>query len=243
LTKPPKHHLSKLILHPQIAPDIRLVQHHNPIGVQLPTVLRTLGRNTKTQGHIGHRKHHDPITRRNILCNPPQPTFQNVVPVQERHLGGGFEPYLVLGIGSEDGQRLYREVEAAAVGDLADASPERDKLWASDIGGALDERVGDVVDLVLVEAEAVAAGRGFGALVRGVLHDVLEVVAGELEELLEHSRGLLLVQRSHLGGLEEEACYFALSSLLFCSSRFNAETNGTLFVLCSLSPSLHVLNS
>lgn len=135
-----------------------------------------------------------------------------MVPVQERHLGGGFEPYLVLGIGSEDGQRLYREVEAAAVGDLADASPERDELWASDIGGALDERVGDVVDLVLVEAEAVAAGRGFGALVRGVLHDVLEVVAGELEELLEHSRGLLLVQRSHLGELEEEACYFALSS-------------------------------
>jgi hypothetical protein len=139
----------------------------------------------------------------------------------------------VLGVGSKNSQRLYREVEAASVSDLADASPERDKLRASDIGGALDKRVGDVVDLVLVEAEAVATGGGFGALVRGLLDNVLEVVASELEELLEHCRGLLLVQRSHLVGLEEEACVFALLSC--SSSRFTPKQMGLSFCFLLLS--------
>lgn len=89
-------------------------------------------------------------------------------------------------------------MEAAAVCVLADAGAERDKVGTSDVGGALDEGFAGIVDLVLVEAEAVAARVGVGALVRGVLDDVLEVVSDEFEEFLEHYARLLLIQRSHL---------------------------------------------
>lgn len=91
----------------------------------------------------------------------------------------------MLGIGCEDIQGLDGEMEAATVGELADAGTEGDELGASKVGRAPDEGVADVVDLVLVEAEAVAAGVGVGPLVRGVLDNVLEVVARELEDLFE----------------------------------------------------------
>lgn len=38
---------SQFIFHPQILSNISLVEHHNPIGVQFPTILSTLRRHTK----------------------------------------------------------------------------------------------------------------------------------------------------------------------------------------------------
>lgn len=77
--------------------------------------------------------------------------------------------------------------------DLADAGAESDEVAAGYVGGALDEGIADVIDLVLVEAEAVAARIWFGAFVRGILDDVPEVVSGEFVELFEYRGGLLLV--------------------------------------------------
>jgi len=48
-------------------------------------------------------------------------------------------------------------VEAAAVGVFADAGAEGDEVGARDVGGAFDKGLAGVEDLVLVEAEAVAA--------------------------------------------------------------------------------------
>ena len=101
-------------------------------------------------------------------------------------------------IGSQQTQRLDREVEAAAMGVLADTRAERDEVVSSDVGGALDQGLAHVVDLVLVDAETVAAWVGARAFVGRVFNDVFEVVACELEELFEHCFGLVLVQRSHL---------------------------------------------
>lgn len=120
-----------------------------------------------------------------------------MVPVQKRHLGGGFEPDLVLGVGGQYIQSLDGEVEVAAVGELADAGAERDEVGTGYVGGALHEGLADVVDLVPVETKAVAARVRVGTLMGGILDDVLEVIAGELEQLLEHRRRLFLVQRSH----------------------------------------------
>ncbi|KAL3011991.1 hypothetical protein AAZX31_07G230500 [Glycine max] len=64
----------------------------------------------------------------------------------------------------------------AVVSVFPDAGGEGD-----DVGGALHEGLAGVKDLVLVEAEAVAARVLIGTFVRWVLHDVLRVVSDELE--------------------------------------------------------------
>lgn len=84
-------------------------------------------------------------------------------------------------------------MKTAAMSELSDAGSERDEVGAGYVGSSLDEGVTDVIDLVLVEAKAVAAGIWFGALVRGILDDVLEVVTCEFVKLFEHDGGLLLV--------------------------------------------------
>lgn len=116
-----------------------------------------------------------------------------MVAVEEGHLGGGFEPDLVAGVGGEEVEGVDGEVELAAVGELADGGAEGEEAVAGDVGGAADEGVADVEDAVLVEAEAVAAGGGVGALVGGAIHQVFEVVSDEFEELLEDGRRLRLV--------------------------------------------------
>ena len=94
-------------------------------------------------------------------------------------------------------------MEAAAMGVLADTRAERNEVVSSDVGGALDQRLAHVVDLVLVDAETVATWVGVRAFVGRVFNNVFEVVACELEELFEHCFGLVLVQRSHLWNMEE----------------------------------------
>ena len=101
-------------------------------------------------------------------------------------------------IGSQQTQRLDREVEAAAMGVLADTRAERDKIVSSDVGGALDQGLAHVVDLVLVDAETIAAWVGARAFIGRVFNNVFKVVACELEEFFKHCFGLVLVQRSHL---------------------------------------------
>ena len=104
----------------------------------------------------------------------------------------------MLGVGGEEAERLDGEVEVSAVGVLSDAGAEGDEAGPGDVGGALHEGLAGVVDLVLMEAEAVTARVWVGALVGRVLDDVLQVVSDELEQLLEHRCCLLLLQRSHL---------------------------------------------
>ena len=101
-------------------------------------------------------------------------------------------------IGSQQTQRLDSEVEAASMGVLADTGAERDKVVSSDVGGALDQGLAHVVDLVLVDAETIAAWVGARAFIGRVFNNVFKVVACELEEFFKHCFGLVLVQRSHL---------------------------------------------
>jgi hypothetical protein len=97
------------------------------------------------------------------------------------------------------------EVEGAVVGELADGRPHGGEARAGNGGGAADERLGGVVDAVLVEAEEVAAGLRVGALHGWPLHEVLDVGARELVDLLEDHLSLLLVERPHDdGGRREE---------------------------------------
>lgn len=84
-------------------------------------------------------------------------------------------------------------MKTAAMSELSDAGAERDEVGAGYVGGSLDEGVTDVINLVLLEAEAVAAGIWFGAFMRGILDDVLEVVTCEFVKLFEHDGSLLLV--------------------------------------------------
>lgn len=106
------------------------------------------------------------------------------------------------GMGGEEVEAVDGEAELAGLGELADARADGVEAIAADVGGAPDERLGGVVDLVLLEAEHVAAGggAGFGALDGGAVDDVREVLASELEELLEYGGRLLLVERAHRGG-------------------------------------------
>ena len=169
------------------------MQNNDAIGIQLSAILRRLRGDTKTQRHIRHGKYDNPVTGGDVIRDSAQRALQNVVSVQERHLRLRFEPYLVLGVGGEQVEGLDGEMEAAAVGVLADAGAERDKVGTGDVGGALDERFAGIEYPVLVEAEAVAARVGVRALVRGVFDDILEVVSDEFEELLEHYARLLLI--------------------------------------------------
>lgn len=104
----------------------------------------------------------------------------------------------MLGIGGQDTQSLNGEVETAAMGELADAGPEGDEVRSGYVCCPLDEGFADVVDLVLLESETVASWVRVGTFMGWILNDVLQIVACELEELLEHHRRLFLVQRSHL---------------------------------------------
>ena len=85
------------------------------------------------------------------------------------------------------------EMKTAAMSELANACAESHEIVTGYVGGSLDERIADVINLVFVEAEAVAAGILFGAFVSGILDDVLEVVSSEFVELFEHGGGLFLV--------------------------------------------------
>ena len=173
------------------------MQNNNPVGIQLPTIQRGLGGDTETQRHVGHGEDDNPVTGSDVFGEFPESALQDMVAVQEGHLGLGLEPDLVLGVGGEQVEGLDGEVEAAAVGVFPDAGAEGDQVGAGDVGGALHEGLAGVEDLVLVEPEAVAPGVRIGTFVRGVLHDVLQVVSDELEQLLEHCARLLLVQGSH----------------------------------------------
>lgn len=84
-------------------------------------------------------------------------------------------------------------MKTTAMSELSDAGAERDEVRAGYVGGSFDEGVTDVIDLVLMEAEAVAARIWFGAFVGGILDDVLEVVSCKFVKLFEHDGGLLLV--------------------------------------------------
>ncbi|CAL1370813.1 unnamed protein product [Linum trigynum] len=103
------------------------------------------------------------------------------------------QPHLVLGVRQQQAQALDGEVELAAVGEPGDTSAHRDEVLPADVGGALHQGLTDVVDPVLLEAEAVEAGVRVWTLVGGALDDVLQVVASELQELLEDDRRLRLV--------------------------------------------------
>lgn len=104
----------------------------------------------------------------------------------------------MLSIRRQQTQRLNGDVEVASVSVFSDASAERNEVGSGYVGGSLDERLADVIDLVLVKSEAVATKVGVGTFVGGILNDVLEVVADEFEELFEHCGCLCLVQGSHL---------------------------------------------
>ena len=116
-----------------------------------------------------------------------------MVPVKKGHLRRGFQPHLVLRVRRQEVKRHDRQVEAPGVSVLPDAGSEGDQAFAGDVGGSLHERLADVVDSALLEAEAVAAGLWFGSFVRWVLDDVLEVVSHEFEDLLEDDGRLVLV--------------------------------------------------
>lgn len=172
--------------------------HNNPVGVHLPAIHRALRRIPESQRHIRHREHHHPIVHLNTLRNPPDAALEHTVPVKEAHLRRGLQPHLVLGVGRQQVEALHREVELAALGEFSDLGTQRHQLVALDVGGALDERFGDVEDAVLLHAEAVAAGVRLGTLVRLRFEDdVLEVVAHEFVELVEDEGGLVLVERPH----------------------------------------------
>lgn len=104
----------------------------------------------------------------------------------------------MLGVGSKEVEGLDSEVEDAGLCELAKAGAQRDEVVTGDVGGTLDEGVGDVEDTVLLEAETVAASGASRAFKGGPVNNVLEVGAGELEELLKDGRRLCLIQRSHL---------------------------------------------
>ena len=95
-------------------------------------------------------------------------------------------------------------MKTAAMSELSDAGAESDKVAAGYVGSSLNKGVTDVIYLVLMKAEAVAAGIWPGPFVRGVLDNVLEVVTGEFVELLKHGGGLFLVQGPHRRRSEQE---------------------------------------
>ncbi|GLU08369.1 hypothetical protein SLE2022_252870 [Rubroshorea leprosula] len=104
-----------------------------------------------------------------------------MIPIQKRHLRCGFEPNFVLRVPSQQTQALYGQVEVATMSELPNASPQRNQLLPRDVGSALHQRLAHVVDLVLLEPEAIAPRIRVGSFVRWVLDDVLQVVAGEFE--------------------------------------------------------------
>ncbi|KAL6959233.1 hypothetical protein U1Q18_041845 [Sarracenia purpurea var. burkii] len=189
--------IPKFILHPQILPNIGLVKHNNPVGVHFPTILSRLRCNPESQRHVRHGKHHYPIIRNNVLRNPPQPSFQNVVFVQKTHLRGGFEPYLVLPVGRQEIEPLDSKAKTISLGEIPDLGSHGNQLVSLDVGGSPDKGFADVEDSVLLQSEAVVTRVGFGAFVRWILDDVLQVVACEFEYLLENLCRLVLVQCPH----------------------------------------------
>ena len=82
---------------------------------------------------------------------------------------------------------------------LANAGSKRNEVRAGNVGRTLDKGFANIVDFVIVKAEAIAARIKVWAFMRGVLNYILEVISSELEDLLEYCCCLCFVQRSHLG--------------------------------------------
>lgn len=189
---------SEIVLIPQVFPSVGLAVDYNGIGVGLATVLGGAGSDPEAEREVGHRKDDDAVTGADALRDAGKARFENRIAIEEGHLGGGLEPDLTPSVGSEQVEGLDGEAKGAALCELAEAGAEGDEAVAGDVSGAADQRLGGVVDTVLVEAKAVAArivaGRPFHG---GALHHDLQVWPRELEQLLEDGRRLLLVQRPH----------------------------------------------
>ena len=176
------------------------MQNHHCVGVGLSAVLRAPGGDPEPERHIRHGHDDDAIAGLGVLGDAREGGLGHRVPEEEGALGVGLEPDATARVGGQEIERVDGEVEGAAVGELADGRADPGEADAGHGGGAADERLGGVEDAVLVEAEAVAARLRVGALRGGPLQEVLQVGAGELEELLEDLRGLFLVEWPHGGG-------------------------------------------
>lgn len=175
------------------------MQHNDGVGVGLPAVLRRPGGDAEAERDVGHGHDDDAVVGLGVLCDAGEGGLGHGVAEEEGALGVGLEPDAAAGVGGEEVEGVDGEVERAAVGELADGRADPGEARAGDGGGAADERLGGVVDAVLVEAEAVAPGLRVGPLHRRPLQEVLQVRPRELEQLLEHHLRLLLVERPHGG--------------------------------------------
>lgn len=171
------------------------------ISVRLAAVLCGPGSDAKPKRHVGHGEDDDAIAGFDVVGDAAEAGLEDGVAVEEGHLGGGLEPDLVAGMGSKEVKGMDGETEGAMVGELADAGADAGEAAAGNVGCATDEGLAGIVYAVLVEAEAVVARRIVGALHGGALHNMFQIGTGELEELLEHRRRLLLVQRPHASRL------------------------------------------
>ena len=108
-----------------------------------------------------------------ILSNPPKVRFNDVVAVQEGHFAIGFNPdlsptlvtktrarifnpmYLVLGILGDVIQCCYVQLEFAAFAEFSKAGPEADKIRTGNRDPEAHRRLGNVVDLILLQSEAI----------------------------------------------------------------------------------------
>lgn len=73
------------------------------------------------------------------------------------------------------------------------ARPDGSQLGSGYVSGSFHQGIADVVNFVLVKPEAVTPCGFVGTFMRWVFDYVLQVVAGELEELFEYGGGFFLV--------------------------------------------------
>jgi len=190
----------ELLLLAEVLPGVSLVQHDDGVGVGFPAVLRGPRGDAEAERHVGHGHDDDAVACLGVLGDAGEGGLGHGVPEEEGALAVGLEPDAAARVRRQEVERVDGEVERAVVGELADGGAHGGEARAGDGGGAAHERLGGVVDAVLVEAEAVAARLRVGPLHGEPLQEVLQVGARELEELLENLRRLLLVERPHGGG-------------------------------------------
>ena len=102
--------LQKVVLHPQVFANVRLVEHDHRGGVEILAVLGRLRRHAEAERHVAHAVHNGAPVLGSVLRYSPQAGLLHVVTIQKGHLRAGLHPHLVLrfvraadGRGEEEG--------------------------------------------------------------------------------------------------------------------------------------------
>lgn len=164
----------------------------------LATVHRAAAGETEAHGHVGHIVNDDAGALGRILRDAAQAGLEHVVAVEEAHLGRGLDPDLVARVAGDVVEGGDVEVEVLVVGELAEADAQRREVVARHVRRATHDRLGHVVDAVLLEAEAVRLA--------GAVEELLQVRAQEAGQLLEDFGRLVFGEGAHFwrGGEVEE---------------------------------------